>query len=127
MLELNRNFARLRDCAPTLIVALLLSGCQYLPFGFTPIGEISAKPAAFEGRQIKIHGKVTDVTKIPFVDVRGYMLRDDSGSIVVITQTSLPSIGQELALSGQVENALIIGGQSFGFAFREVERLPVFL
>ena len=112
--------------ARTLLASCLLAGCQYLPFGYTPIGDIVARPAEFEGREIKIHGQVNDVSKIPIIDVRIYVLKDDSGSIPVIPASSstLPAVGQKVAVRGHAESAMILGGQSFGLTFREVEKLP---
>lgn len=109
-----------------LLVSCLLAGCQYLPFGYTPIGDIVARPTEFEGREIKIRGQVDDVSKIPIIDVRIYVLKDDTGSIPVISASSstLPAVGQKVAVRGHAESAMIVAGQSFGLTFREVEKLP---
>ena len=42
---------------------LALSGCDYLPFGFTPVKEIVASPAQFEGKEVRVRGKVKDITQ----------------------------------------------------------------
>lgn len=107
-----------------LLLVCLVAGCQYLPVGFTPIGDIVARPTEFEGREIKIRGKVADVSKIPLIDVRGYVLKDETGSILVISHSTVPAMGQHIAVRGQAESALILAGQSFGLTFRELEKLP---
>lgn len=104
----------------------ILPGCRYYPFGYTSIGEIVANPASFEMREIKIRGLVIDANKVPLVELRIYAVKDDTGTIVVTTQGTVPPIGQKIAIRGQVENALIIAGQGFGITIRELEKLPVF-
>ena len=108
-----------------LALALSLSACEYLPFDFTPIGQILDQAASFEGREVKIRGRVVDVNKIPLIDVRTYTLRDNSGEIVVLNPTELPGIGDEIALRGRVESLVILGGLSMGTIVKETGRLPV--
>ena len=107
-----------------LIAIGCLPGCDYLPFGYTKIGEIVAKAAQFEGREVKIRGKVMDTSKIPLLNIKSYSLQDDTGTIIVITPGPLPAIGQEIGIRGFAENMLIVGGQSFGLTFKETTRLP---
>jgi hypothetical protein len=102
---------------------VILAGCQYLPIGFTDIGEIVANPASFEGREIKLHGTVVDVTKIPLIGITTYMVKDETGSIIIITQGMLPAMGQSIALRGQVESTLILAGKGFGLTVKEISRL----
>lgn len=108
-----------------LAVAIVLVGCSYFPFGYTKIGEISAQGPKFEGREVKVRGKVADVTKIPFLDIKSYVLRDETGSIVVMAPETLPALGEEIALRATVESVLIVAGKSFGITLRETHRLPV--
>ena len=103
-----------------------LLGCDYVPFGFSSIQEITANPAQFEGREIKIAGTVVDVLKIPILEIRVYVLKDDTGQIAVATNGVLPGMNQKIAIRGVVESAAIIGGQSLGLHVTEVKRLPVF-
>lgn len=107
-----------------LLAGSVLAGCQYLPIGFTPIGDIVSRPAEFEGRQIKIRGQVVDVSKIPIIDFRTYVLKDDSGSITVVAASDLPAVGERVAVRGHAESAAILAGQSFGLMFREEKKLP---
>ena len=113
-----------RRCVIAFVVAL--SGCQYLPFGFTSIGEIVSNPASFDMREIKIKGMVVDSNKVPLIELRVYAVKDDTGTIVVTTQGALPPVGQKIAIRGHVENALILTGKGFGMTVREIEKLPVF-
>jgi hypothetical protein len=47
---------------------LVVAACDKLPFGYTKIGDIVKNPAAFDGKEIQIHGKVVEVTKLPLIE-----------------------------------------------------------
>ncbi len=102
---------------------LLLSGCDYLPFGLTPVKEIVASPAQFEGKEIRVRGKVKDITKVPLIDLRLYVLDDGSGEVTVVTGNALPAVHETIIVKGVVESAAILGGQSLGLRIRETKRL----
>jgi hypothetical protein len=109
-----------------LLLLLLLAGCDYLPFGFTPIGEIVQNPGSFEGKTLKVKGEVTEDTKIPLLALKSYILRDDSGEILVLTEGTLPALNKQAAIKAQVKTMAIINEQSFGLRLIEVEKLPTF-
>ncbi len=100
----------------------LLSGCNYLPFGQTPLKEIVAAPAQFEGKEVRIRGKVKDVTKIPLIDLSMYVVDDGSGEVTVIAQDKLPAVNDTVNVTGVVESAAIVGGQSIGLRIKELKR-----
>lgn len=104
------------------MLALVLGGCNYLPLGTTPIKDIVAAPASFEGKEVKLRGTVREVTKIPFLDLRQYTLDDGSGEITVVAAGDLPAEKTALLVTGKVESTAIIGGQSLGLHLREIER-----
>lgn len=101
-----------------------LAGCASLPFGYTQIGEITAAPASFEGKEIKIRGKVKSLTKIPLLEIGMFTLDDGTGEIVVIPAGMVPAEQESVAISGRVESLAIIGGKSIGLHIRETKRLP---
>jgi hypothetical protein len=101
---------------------LLLSGCDYLPFGQTPVQEIMAAPAQFEGKEVRIRGKVKDVTKIPLINLSMYIVDDGSGEVTVMAQDKLPAMDETVNVRGVVESAAILGGQSIGLRIREMKR-----
>ena len=107
-----------------LLLVPVVSACDYLPFGYTEIGRIRRQPAAFEGREVKVGGEVTEVSKIPFLEIRTFTLSDGTGEIVVFALDPLPPQGEKVALRGTVESAAIIGGEAFGVRIREAKRLP---
>lgn len=101
---------------------LMLSGCNYLPFGQTPLNEIVTSPAHFEGKEVRIRGKVKDIIKIPLIDLRMYVVDDGSGEVTVITQDKLPAVNDTVNVTGVVESAAIVGGQSIGLRIKELKR-----
>ena len=110
-----------------LLCLPLLAGCDNSPFGFVKIGDIASRPAAYEGKEVRIRGEVTDVAKIPFIETMIYTLRDETGEITVFTFDTLPQVHQRLAVKGMVQSAAIIGGEAFGVRLKEMRRLPGFL
>jgi hypothetical protein len=102
-----------------LAAALTLAGCDY--FGFTPIKEILASPAQFEGQEVKVKGRVVRVAKI--LAMSGYNLRDETGEITVITYGKLPAENDEVAIKGKVRSAVIMGGNAIGLRVEETQRL----
>ena len=106
-----------------LLVVIALAGCDYLPFGYTPIKDIVAMPANFEGKEIKLKGRVTDITKVPILELKSFALQDDTGEITVTTKGNLPAVKDNVALEGTVKSTAIIGGQSLGLRVEETRRL----
>lgn len=111
-----------RKVVIALIAALLLAGCDYLPFGYTPIKDIVAAPGKFESQEVKVKGKVTEAIKLPILG-QAFILRDEGGEITVITRGTLPSADAEVALTGIVKSTAIVGGQSLGLRVEETKRL----
>ena len=107
--------------AGALAAVIMTAGCDYLPFGYTPIREITAAPGQFEGKEVKIKGRVKNVLKL--LGVRAYSLQDDTGNITVVTEGQLPAENSEVALRGVVKSAAIIGGSAIGLKVDETKRL----
>ncbi len=101
---------------------LWLAGCDALLFGVTPIRDITAAPANFEGKEVKLKGKVASITKLPLVDMKSYTLRDDTGEITVTTQGALPAVNDGVGVRGTVKSTAIIGGHSLGLRVEESKR-----
>jgi hypothetical protein len=109
--------------ALAVFMALSLAGCDYLPFGYTTVKEIGASPASFEGKEVKVKGKVKTVAK--FFGMQGFILQDETGEITVSTPTGtdLPEAGGEVALRGTVHSAAIVGGSAMGLRIDETKRI----
>lgn len=102
---------------------MMLAGCDYLPFGYTPVKDILTAPTSFEGKEVKLKGKVEEVTKLPIVDFQKFEVRDETGKISVTTRGSLPAVNADVALKGTVTSAAIIGGHALGLHVKETKRL----
>jgi len=109
-----------------LIVALGAAlggaGCDMLGIGFTPISEIAASPARFDGQEVKVSGVVASVTKIPFVEMKAYVISEDGAELTVTTLGTLPAIDEKVSVQGKVESAAIVGGRSIGLRLIEARR-----
>ena len=103
------------------LAAVTLGGCDYLPFGYTRIGEITAAPGQFEGKEVRLKGKARGTLQV--LGFKAYALRDDSGEIPVVTPGDLPAEDSEIAIKGVVKSAIIVGGSSLGLRVEESRRL----
>ena len=101
-------------------VGIALGGCDYLPFGFTPVKEILSAPAQFEGKEVKLKGKVKSAVKLLGVQI--YKLQDETGEITVST-SALPPENSEVVVKGIVKSAVIVGGESLGLRVEEIKRV----
>jgi hypothetical protein len=107
--------------ALALAASLALAGCDYLPWSYTPIKDIVAQPGPHDGKEVRIKGKARD--PVQFLDLKMFVVADDTGEIRVSTAGAVPSPGAEVAVKGVVKSAVIIGGQSVGLHVQEIERL----
>ncbi len=104
-------------------ILLELGGCDYLPLGYTRVAVIIAAPATFEGREVKVKGVVVDVTKIPLVDIKQFVLRDGNATISITANGALPALHSTVALKGRVESTAIFDGRSIGLHIDEIKQL----
>lgn len=94
----------------------------------TPINELIQDQQPNEGTQIQAaiyYIKGTVVDHAPFMDNGSYKLQDDTGTVWVLTNGSLPEPGVLITIKGQVEyQPISIGGQDLGELYVvEVEQL----
>ena len=104
-----------------MVLTVAMGGCDYLPFGYTPIKDIKAAPAQFEGKEVKIKGRVKSIVKL--LGVKAFSLQDETADILVVTEGELPAENAEVALKGVVRSAVIVGGASLGLKVDETKRL----
>ena len=110
-----------RTATLALAAALALAGCDYLPFGYTPVKEIVAAPGPFDGKEVRIKGVVREPVQV--LELRLFTVADDTGEIKVSTQAALPAAGEKVAVKGVVRSAVIISGKSLGLHVQETQRL----
>lgn len=104
------------------LLLFLIVSCDYAPWGYTKIGEITKSPSSFEGKQLKLKGVVKNVVKIPLTDVKIYELDDGTGEIIVVAQGSLPSLNGEISVKGKIESMAVLGTQAIGLRLIEEKR-----
>ncbi|HXG53368.1 MAG TPA: hypothetical protein VNN77_18375 [candidate division Zixibacteria bacterium] len=101
---------RAASCLPALLcLVLAAASCeQFNRLTATRIKDVLERPRDYENKQITIHGTVTDAASVLFV--KYFTLRDDTGSIRVITDRVLPKKGERLTVTGFMES-LEIGSE----------------
>jgi hypothetical protein len=99
---------------------ILLGGCDRLRA--TPVNEVNTSPANFDGKEVVLHGMVKELTRIPLINMKAYVLKDESGEIAILTDHDLPKSGQELSVKVKVQNLAIINGEPLGTTITEIER-----
>jgi hypothetical protein len=109
-----------------LVMTLAAAGCGHLGINVTPAADIKRNPASYEGKEITVKGTVREVTKLPIVELKRYVLADSTGEITVTTKSAPPAKGERLVVRGVVSSAAIIGGHSFGLHLSERERSGTF-
>ena len=106
-----------------LSVAMGVTACDVLGIGYTPISEIVASPARFEGQEVKVTGVVTSATKMPFVDMKAFVIKADGAELTVTTLGNLPAVDEKVSVQGTIESAAIVSGRSIGLRLVESRRL----
>ncbi len=76
----------------------------------TPINMIVKKPEKYDGKKVKVSGKV--ISSLRLVDIMCFTIRDKSGKICVVTNNFLPIQGGHLFVSGIVERNYQYEGRS---------------
>lgn len=105
-----------------LLVLALLSGCDRLGFGYTPISDIVQKAGSYEGKTVKVRGKVSDVVQFPLGGVRYYTLRDHDAELLVVAAENVPAMGEQVSVVGTVSSVAIVGEKSLGLHLTEQRR-----
>jgi hypothetical protein len=107
-----------------LVVAVaiggLLGGCSAIDA--TPINEINTSPANFDDKEVMLHGIAKDPTRIPLLDMKSYVLKDESGEITILTKAELPKVNEKISVRAKVANIAIINGESLGMTVTELAR-----
>jgi hypothetical protein len=111
-----------REITWILVVAGVVAGCSLFDLSYTRIGDILKNPGQFDGKEVKVRGRVVDVVKLPLLETKMYTLKDDTGQFLVITRGDLPAMGSEARVKGIIQNVAILGGQGVGLHLKESQR-----
>ncbi|MEZ5338599.1 MAG: hypothetical protein R3F46_10065 [bacterium] len=74
-----------------------------------PIGEILADLRSYDGTVVHVEGEVTSTMNLV---VKWFEISDGTGSITVVTERGLPTVGTTVAVDGQVNELFNLGGIS---------------
>jgi hypothetical protein len=102
-----------------LAAGIMLAGCSV---NATPIRDVTASPANFDGKEVTLHGTAKDATRIPLVNMKSYVLKDDTGEIMVLTEGELPKANEKLTVRAKVANLAVINGEPLGTTVTEISR-----
>ena len=90
------------------------------------IASIEANPSKFYNKEVGIAGTVRDSygLNIPLTPISGgvYKVDDGTGSIWVVTKTSVPAKGTKIGVKGKVQNGISFGGKNYGLGIYEEDR-----
>jgi hypothetical protein len=75
------------------------------------IGAVLADLRQYDGQTVLVQGIVQGSANVG--GLKGYILKDDTGSITVVTQRGLPKEGQYMQVNGEVKQAFAVLGMSY--------------
>ncbi len=81
-----------------------------------------ASPANFDGKEVALHGIAKEATRIPLINMKSYVLKDDTGEIMVLTEGDLPKANEKLTVRVKVANLAVINGEPLGTTVTEMRR-----
>ncbi len=91
-----------------LMLILLFIGCESLGRVFdVPIKELIENPRQYEKRNVTISGYVAEVYSI--IVLKAYVISDDTGQIIVVTERILPKQGSKVRIKGTLAEAFSFG------------------
>lgn len=123
-MKIIRPLSALKTLTIFLCFSVLLA-CDYMPFGYVSIADIVNNPTKYDGQKVKVKGVASDVTKIPFIEIKLYILSDAGYQITVNARDTVPAANSKVTVIGIVENVAIIGSESLGLHLREVNRVEL--
>ena len=101
------------------LAAITVAGCAS---GYTRVRDIMAAPDGFVGKEVRLQGTVGKAIDPP--RPQAYMLRDESGEIMVMTRGELPAQDSEVALRGIVKSTVVRGTRwTLDLRVEETQRL----
>lgn len=110
-----------RSVRITLAVAVIAAmfsmvGCPMQ----TKIADINKDPGRYAGKDISIHGQVSD--SFGALGNGVFQIDDGTGRMWVYSQNfGVPGNGSKVAVTGHIEQGFAFGGRNFGVILRETE------
>lgn len=76
----------------------------------TKINDILSNPRDYTDKQVTVSGEVEDAFSL--IVVKYFVLKDDTGTIPVISQKPMPAKGKQIKVTGIVQEAFSLGDQN---------------
>ncbi len=86
------------------------------------IADLVRDPGRFAGQTVTLRGVVANAFQVPFVSTRFYVLKDETGSIPVLTERMIATVGTTVTVEGTIDAAAVVGGSTVGLHLRESAR-----
>ena len=97
---------------------IALNGCASV----TPIGDLLNNPARYDGKTVQIEGEVGEAAG--GFGLGAYQVRDQTGTIPVVSQASPPRTGSRIGVKGRFESIFTIGTRSLAILREESRSTP---
>ena len=102
-----RSFRRAASRTGAVAALLLLAGCA----GVTPINELLQNSTKYNGKTVRVKGEVGESAGL--LGRGGYQLKDNTGTITVITETAAPPPkGTKTGVKGVFQALFTLGSRS---------------
>jgi len=99
-------------------ILIALNGCASI----TPIGDLLNNPARYDGKTVKIEGEVREA--LGGFGFGAFQVRDPTGTIPVLSQSSPPRTGARIGVKGRFESVFTIGSRSLAVLREESRSTP---
>jgi hypothetical protein len=117
-----KKMTRVLTLGLVLIIGLMTMACPKRE----SIASIEANPSKYYNKEVGIAGTVRDSygLNIPLTQIRGgvYKVDDGTGSIWVVTQSSVPAKGTKIGVKGKIQNGVNFNGKNYGLGMIEEDR-----
>jgi hypothetical protein len=111
-----RESRRIVGMVAVLAAMVLIAGCPTQ----TSIADINKDPGHFAGKDVSIHGTVSD--SFGALGNGVFQIDDGTGRMWVYSQNyGVPGNGSRVAVTGRIEQGFAFGGRNFGVILRETE------
>ncbi|MBA3756151.1 MAG: hypothetical protein H0X02_08000 [Nitrosomonas sp.] len=105
-----------------LLLAILVTSFHARADEIIPIQEINNAPVNFDGKEVKLKGIPKNPTRLPLINLKSYVLEDASGEIMILTESDLPKMNEEMSIRVRIKSLAIIQGEALGLTAIELER-----
>lgn len=102
--------------------ALVMGACNFEAFGVVRIEELLRNPGKYAGKTVRVRGAVVNALQVPLVGTRFYVVKDDTGTITVVTDRMVATVGETITVEGNLDAAGVLGTTTVGLHIREKGR-----